>query len=81
MPTIHILDSIKIDVYSREHPPPHFHALFAEYEILIDMGTLETYAGTFPKKQHKAVLDWASDIHVRKLLLNTFNALNPDLRK
>jgi hypothetical protein len=45
MPTIKIIDSIKIDLYSREHPPPHFHALFAEYEELIIIETLETYIG------------------------------------
>lgn len=33
MPTIKIIDSIKIDIYSREHLPPHFHALFAIGQI------------------------------------------------
>jgi len=29
MPTIKIIEGTKIDVYSREHPPPHF-MLFME---------------------------------------------------
>lgn len=37
MPTIKIIEGTKIDVYSREHPPPHFHALYAEYEELIEI--------------------------------------------
>lgn len=37
-PAIKIIDAIKIDVYSREHPPPHFHAIYAEYEELIESG-------------------------------------------
>jgi len=45
MPTIKIIDSIKIDIYSREHLPPHFHLLFAEYEELIEIETLKTYTG------------------------------------
>ena len=48
MPTLHIINSIKIDVYSREHLPPHFHALYAEHEILIEIKTLKTYAGYLP---------------------------------
>lgn len=81
MPTMHVLDSIKIDVYAREHPPPHFHALFAEYEILIEIRTLDTYAGALPKKQHKAVLEWASDEGIKNRLLDAFHTLNPNLRK
>jgi Domain of unknown function (DUF4160) len=80
MPTIHLIDSIKIDVYSREHLPPHFHALYAEYEILIEIKTLETYVGSLPNKQYKTVIEWASDPKVRKLLLETFKKLNPNLR-
>ena len=45
MPTVHIINSIKIDVYAREHLPPHFHALYAEHEMLIEISTLATYAG------------------------------------
>lgn len=48
MPTIKIIDSIKIDVYSKEHLPPHFHALFAEYEELIEIETLKTLVGFIP---------------------------------
>jgi hypothetical protein len=80
MPTIHLIGSIKIDVYSREHLPPHFHALYAEHEILIEIKTLETYVGSLPNKQYKTVIEWASDAEVRKLLLETFKKLNPHLR-
>jgi hypothetical protein len=59
MPTIKIIDSIKIDLYSREHPPPHFHAIYAEHEELIDIETLNTYSGKLPIRQRKKVMDWA----------------------
>lgn len=77
MPTIKIIDNIKIDIYSREHPPPHFHAKFSEFEELIVIKTLETYAGNMPKSQRKKVTDWAKD-H-RTFLLGIFNKLNPGL--
>jgi len=56
MPTIKTIDNIKIDIYSREHPPPHFHAKIAEYEALIENYTLETYAGSIPKPQRNKVI-------------------------
>jgi len=44
MPCIKIIDSIKIYVYSNDHNPPHFYAIYAENEELIEIETLETYA-------------------------------------
>lgn len=77
MPTIKIIDAIKIDVYSREHPPPHFHALFAEHEELIIIGSLETYAGYLPQVQRNKVIKWA--LQNKIMLLSNFNRLNPRL--
>jgi hypothetical protein len=74
MPTIKIIDSIKIDVYAREHPPPHFHALFAEFEELIVISTLETCNGYIPAPQRKKVIKWAEE-H-KELLLDNFKRLN-----
>ena len=81
MPTLHTIDSIKIDIYSREHLPPHFHAIYAANEILIEIKNLKTYAGSLPTRQHKIVLDWAKDEKVKAFLLTNFERLNPNLRK
>lgn len=75
MPTIKLIDSIKIDIYSREHPPPHFHAIFAEYEELIEIESLGTYAGELPKAQRAKVIVWA--VQNTTYLMDTFNKLNP----
>ena len=77
MPTIKILDSVKIDVYSREHLPPHFHAIYAEYEELIEIETLKTYIGNLPAAQRKKVTDWAKE-H-KDYLMGIFEQLNPRL--
>lgn len=77
MPTIITIDIIKIDIYSREHPPPHFHAKFAEHEELIEVETLKTYAGSLPKVQRKKVIDWAADN--KEFLTGIFKQLNPRL--
>lgn len=77
MPTVKTIDNIKIDIYSREHPPPHFHAKFAEYDELIEIKTLETYAGNLPRVQRKKVINWAVDN--KEFLLDIFKQLNPGL--
>jgi len=75
MPTLKIIDNIKIDIYSRDHPPPHFHVKFAEFEELIEIETLETYTGKIPKLYRKKVTDWA--LENKLFLLEVFNKLNP----
>ena len=57
------------------HPPPHFHAKFAEFEELIVIETLACYMGKIPKVQRKKVTDWAADN--KKFRLDIFNKLNP----
>jgi hypothetical protein len=42
-----------------DHAPPHFHALYAEYEVLIDIHTLEVVRGSMPRRALALVLEWA----------------------
>jgi Domain of unknown function (DUF4160) len=81
MPTLHIINSIKIDVYAREHMPPHFHAIYAEHEMVFEIDTLATYAGWLPPKQYRLFIRWAQVPGIRSFLLDNFNRLNPNLRK
>ena len=60
MPCIKIIDSIKIYIYLRDHNPPHFHAIYAEHEELIEIKSLKIYTGSIPKTQRKKVISWAS---------------------
>jgi hypothetical protein len=59
MPTISWFYGIAIRMYVRDHPPPHFHAVYAEYEanILIESG--EVLEGELPKSAARLVKDWA----------------------
>jgi hypothetical protein len=77
MPTIKIIDSVKIDLYSREHPPPHFHAIYADYEALITILDFQIYAGNLPKPQLKKVIEWAK--LNQQMLSENFKRLNPRL--
>ena len=72
-----IIDSVKIDLYSREHPPPHFHAIYADFEALIAIQDFEIYAGKLPKSQFRKVINWATDN--KKMLMDNFKRLNPGI--
>lgn len=60
MPTISIFYGIVIQMYSRDHGPPHFHALYAEHEALIDIQELRVLRGSLPRRAMALVLEWAS---------------------
>jgi hypothetical protein len=77
LPTLKIIDSVKINLYSREHPPPHFHAIFADYEALIKINDFTIYAGMLPKPQLDKVINWAKDN--QGMLMKNFIRLNPKL--
>mgnify|MGYP003956262447 FL=1 len=47
-----------------EHNPPHFHALYAEHEALIDIQTLEIIRGDLPRRALAMVLEWAVEHRV-----------------
>jgi hypothetical protein len=70
---------VKVSIFTHDHFPPHFHAIFAEFEELIIIETLETYAARnpLPKKKRELVLNWASD--KQEALLNFFFEINPEL--
>ena len=60
MPTYFSFDGIKIDLYFDDHLPPHFHAIYAEFEALIEIQSLKSFQGWLPVKQHKKVIQWAT---------------------
>lgn len=50
-----------------DHSPPHFHALYAEYEVLVNIHTLEVIEGSMPRRALALILEWAS-LHRLELL-------------
>lgn len=59
MPTISQFFGIVIQMFWREHAPPHFHALYGEHEVLIDIRTLATIGGSMPKRALNLTIEWA----------------------
>ena len=60
MPTIAIVDGAKIMMYANDHPPVHFHVLFAEHRAVIDVDTLKLIRGQLPSAKHRAIVKWAA---------------------
>jgi hypothetical protein len=54
-------------MHARDHAPPHFHALYAEHEALIDIRGLRILGGSLPGRIAGTVLEWASQ-HQQELL-------------
>ena len=59
MPTISTFYGILIQMFCRDHASPHFHALYAEYEVLIDIRTLGILEGKMPRRALALILEWA----------------------
>jgi hypothetical protein len=52
-----------------DHAPPHFHALYGEFEAIINIQTLEIRYGELPRRALSLVLEWAA-LHRQELLEN-----------
>ena len=50
---------IKMFFAHSEHNPPHFHAIYGDYNGTIDLNTLEMKEGDLPPNAKRLVLEWA----------------------
>ena len=57
MPVISRFLGIAIVMLYRDHNPPHFHAMYGEHEITVDIQT-GAVTGTFPRRAQAHVLEW-----------------------
>ena len=68
MPEISRFLGIVIGMFYRDHGPPHFHAVYGEYEITVEIQT-GVVSGRFPTRALGLVLEWAG-VHRDELLEN-----------
>lgn len=66
MPEISRFLGIIIFMNWGDHPLPHFHARYGNYEIIVEINS-GVVRGEFPKRALRAVLDWL-DEHKFELL-------------
>jgi hypothetical protein len=66
MPEISRFLGIVIGMFYREHGPPHFHAVYGEHKITVEIETGKI-AGRFPNRALGLVLEWHAQ-HKEELL-------------
>jgi len=53
-------------MFSNDHNPPHFHAKYGEFEILVNINNLSVLYGKFPSRALGLTIEWAS-LHQKEL--------------
>ena len=69
MPTISQFYGIVIRMHFDDHAPPHFHALYGEFEAAIRIQPLAMMDGHLPPRALGMVMEWGR-LHARGLLEN-----------
>jgi hypothetical protein len=78
MPTVNILDAIKIQIYfndTQRHQLPHFHAVTKTRQAAISLVDFRVLAGGLGRNQMKKVMDWAKEN--RAALIQEWDRCNP----
>ena len=60
MPEVSRFYGIVIQIFYGDHPPHHFHALYAGSAAKIAIDPLQIIDGSLPKRALDLVFDWAS---------------------
>ncbi len=71
MPEISRFLGIIIAMNFNEHNPPHFHAKYGDYQIVVQIQT-GIIEGKFPKRALQHVIEWY-ELHKEELLQNWQN--------
>ena len=66
MPCISRFYGIAIYMYFSDHAPPHFHAIYGEYDAEIEIPSGKVIDGWAPNRVLRLVRQWAR-LHVREL--------------
>jgi len=69
MPTISRFYGIVIGMYFDEHNPPHFHARYGSYEVVVRVRDFAVTEGYLPPKALGLVIEWAVS-HQDELMKN-----------
>jgi hypothetical protein len=56
-------------MFYNDHAPPHFHALYGEFEAIIDLASMVVIEGDLPSRALALALEWAA-MHRDELAAN-----------
>jgi len=69
MPQISYFLDVFIRMFYRDHNPPHFHAVYADFEGIIDIEKNEIIGGELPPRVLVLVKEWSA-MHKTELMDN-----------
>ena len=58
---------IRMYLIDSEHPPPHIHIKYGEYEAVMELRNLNIIEGSIPKKCRQMVIEW-TEVHQQELI-------------
>jgi hypothetical protein len=67
MPRLSEFYGIVIQMFHRDHSPPHFHATYGEEEALIGIDPIRVIEGKLPSRAQSLVFEWAA-LHQHELV-------------
>ncbi|MCP4295141.1 MAG: DUF4160 domain-containing protein [Proteobacteria bacterium] len=67
MPILSRFYGIIIRMFFDEHAPPHFHAEYGEYELVVSIKQIHIMKGKAPKRVESMVIEWAA-LHQNELI-------------
>nr|NQU90869.1 DUF4160 domain-containing protein [Bacteroidota bacterium] len=79
MPEISRFYGIIVRMFFNEHNPPHFHAEYSEYKVVINIDD-EVVNGFMPKRALKLLFEWL-ELHKEELVENWSLCKNNELPK
>lgn len=59
MPTVAIVDGVRIVFYWNDHPPPHFHVEFSGHKGQFSIETAALLEGSLPANKVATISRWA----------------------
>ena len=65
---------IVVKIFYADHNPPHVHAEYGNYEVLVNINTLAILGGSLPARALDLVTEWAS-LHQPELRVAGCNRL------
>jgi hypothetical protein len=63
-----------ITMYFSDHPPPHFHAEYGEFQAQVEINSGQVLHGFLPRRAEGLVREW-TDLHRAELMSNWERAM------
>lgn len=66
MPIVSVFFGIVIRLYHADHNPPHFHAIYGDFEAIVELKTGKILKGQMPARGKNLIEEWRKK-HLKEL--------------